>query len=368
MSLCRHKNVYKKILKTLNMFANQQKVNLALLPLALSLAMLGGCKTSTTTADPSAKTSPGAATSGGTGEIKIDGSSTVFPISEAIAEGFGKANGKKVSVASSGTGGGFKKFCRGETDISNASRPILQKEIDACKEKGIEYLEVPIAYDALTVVINPANTWATNLKVAELKKMWDKDAMGKVMKWKDVNPAFPDQKMTLYGAGSSSGTFDYFTEAINGKAKEGRGDYTASEDDNVIVKGVMSDKNALGYFGYSYYEANKNKLKAVGIDSGKGPVLPSIETVKNGTYSPLSRPLFIYVSSKSLDKPGMKEFVDYYLAQIPKVSVDTKYIPLPDNAYAKITEKVKAKKLGTVFGGKEAIGLKIDEILAKESK
>jgi phosphate transport system substrate-binding protein len=348
------------------MFANQRKVTLAILPLALSLAILGGCKGTTTTTDPTAKPSKGSeAASGGTGDIKIDGSSTVFPISEAVAEAFGKSNpGKKVS----GTGGGFKKFCRGETDISDASRPILQKEIDACKEKGIEYLEIPIAYDALTVVVNPANTWATNLKVAELKKMWDKDAMGKVMKWKDVNPAFPDTKMALYGAGASSGTFDYFTEAINGKAKEGRGDYTASEDDNVIVKGVGSDKNALGYFGYSYYEANKTKLKAVGIDSGKGPVLPSIETVKNGTYAPLSRPLFIYVSSKSLDKPGVKEFVDYYMAQIPKVSAETKYIPLPDNAYAKINEKVKAKKLGTVFGGKEAIGLKIDEILAKESK
>jgi phosphate transport system substrate-binding protein len=188
------------------------------------------------------------------------------------------------------------------------------------------------------------------------------------MKWKDVNPAFPDAKMTLFGAGKSSGTFDYFTEAINGKAKESRTDYTASEDDNVTVKGVMGDKNALGYFGYSYYEANKTKLKAVGIDSGKGPILPSVETVKDGTYSPLSRPLFIYVSSKSLEKPGVKEFVDYYLTQAPKASAETKYIPLPAAAYAKITEKVKAKKLGTVFGGKEAIGLKIDEILAKEAK
>jgi phosphate transport system substrate-binding protein len=372
MKPCRLKTLYNTPLKILNMLANQLKVTFVLLPLALSMAILAGCKNTATTSDPktTGASATGAASGGASaGTINIDGSSTVFPISEAIAEGFGKSNpGKKASVASSGTGGGFKKFCRGETDISNASRPILQKEIDACKEKGIEYLEIPIAYDALTVVINPANTWATNLKVAELKKMWDKDAMGKVMKWKDVNPAFPDAKMALYGAGTSSGTFDYFTEAINGKAKEGRGDYTASEDDNVIVKGVMSDKNALGYFGYSYYEANKTKLKAVGIDSGKGPVLPSIETVKNGTYTPLARPLFIYVSSKALDKPGMKEFVDYFMAQIPKVSAETKYIPLPDNAYAKITEKVKAKKLGTVFGGKEAIGLKIDEILAKESK
>jgi phosphate transport system substrate-binding protein len=355
------------------MFANQHKVALVLLPLVISLAMLGGCKNKAeTAADPTKKSPDAAATStssGGAGDIKIDGSSTVFPISEAIAESFGKANaGKKVSVGLSGTGGGFKKFCRGETDISDASRPILQKEIDECKAKGIDFIEIPIAYDALTVVVNPANTWATNMKIADLKKMWEPAATAKVMKWKDVNPAFPDAKMVLFGAGKASGTFDYFTEAINGKAKESRTDFTATEDDNVTVKGVSGDKNALGYFGYAYYEANKAKLKAVGIDSGKGPVLPSIETVKNGTYSPLSRPLFIYVSSKSLEKPGVKEFVDYYMAQVPKASAATKYIPLPETAYTKINEKVKAKKLGTVFGGKEAIGLKIDEILAKEAK
>ncbi len=357
------------------MLANQLKVTLVLLPLALSLAMLGGCKN--TTSDPNTKpsgspeASKGGKEDGATaaGDIKIDGSSTVYPISEAIAESFGKSGaGKKVSVGQSGTGGGFKKFCRGETDISNASRPILQKEIDECKAKGIDYLEVPIAYDALTVVINPGNTWAATMKIADLKKMWEPAATAKVMKWKDVNPAFPDAKMTLFGAGKSSGTFDYFTEAINGKAKESRTDYTATEDDNVTVKGVMGDKNALGYFGYSYYEANKTKLKAVGIDAGKGAVLPSVETVKDGTYSPLSRPLLIYVSSKSLEKPGVKEFVDYYMKEVPKASADTKYIPLPETAYAKINEKVKAKKLGSVFGGKEAIGLKIDEILAKESK
>jgi phosphate transport system substrate-binding protein len=365
-------NVYKYLPK-LNMFANQHRVTLVLLPLALSLAMLGGCKNKADNAADPAKKTPDATVAGGNssgaGDIKIDGSSTVFPISEAIAESFGKANaGKKVSVGTSGTGGGFKKFCRGETDISDASRPILQKEIDECKAKGIDYLEIPIAYDALTVVVNPANTWAATMKVADLKKMWEPAATAKVMKWKDVNPAYPDAKMTLFGAGKASGTFDYFTEAINGKSKESRTDYTATEDDNVTVKGVSGDKNALGYFGYSYYEANKTKLKAVGIDSGKGAVLPSVETVKNGTYAPLSRPLFIYVSSKSLEKPGVKEFVDYYMAQVPKASAETKYIPLPETAYTKINEKVKAKKLGTVFGGKEAIGLKIDEILAKESK
>jgi phosphate transport system substrate-binding protein len=357
------------------MFANQQKVTLALVPLALSLAILGGCTTTSTvdkdktgtTGEKKAETKTETKTT--SGNINIDGSSTVFPISEKIAEDFGKANpGKRAAVATSGTGGGFKKFCRGETDISNASRPILQKEIDDCKAKGIEFLEIPIAYDAITVVVNPANTWAKTMKVEDLKKMWGKDAMSKVKTWKEVNPSFPDAKLTLFGPGPASGTFDYFTEAINGKAKEGRGDYTATEDDNVIVKGVTSDKNSLGYFGFAYYEANKAKLAAVGIDSGKGAVLPSVETVKNGTYTPLSRPLFIYVSSKSLDKPDVKAFVDYFLAQVPTASAAKKYIPLPENAYTKITEKVKAKKLGTVFGGKEAIGLKIDEILSKESK
>jgi phosphate transport system substrate-binding protein len=366
-----------KYLPKLNMFANQHKATLVLLPLALSLAMLGGCKNKAdNAADPTKKNPDAAATSssGGAsetkaGDIKIDGSSTVFLISEAIAESFGKANsGKKVSVGKSGTGGGFKKFCRGEIDINDASRPILQKEMDECKAKGIDYLEIPIAYDALTVIVNPANTWAATMKVADLKKMWEPAATAKVMKWKDVNPAYPDTKMALFGAGKSSGTFDYFTEAINGKAKESRADYTSTEDDNVTIQGVIGDKNALGYLGFAYYEANKAKLKAVAIDSGKGAVLPSIETVNKGTYTPLSRPLFIYVSSKSLDKPGVKEFVDYYMAQIPKASAETKYIPLPGAAYTKINEKVKAKKLGTVFGGKEAIGLKIDEILAKESK
>jgi phosphate transport system substrate-binding protein len=357
------------------MFANQQKVTLTLVPLALSLAILGGC-TTTSTVDKEKTGTTGekkeetkTETKAASGNISIDGSSTVFPLSEKIAEDFGKANpGKRAAVASSGTGSGFKKFCRGEIDISNASRPILQKEIDACKEKGIEFLEIPIAYDAITVVINPANTWAKTMKVEDLKKMWGKDAMSKVKTWKDVNPSFPDAKLTLFGPGSASGTFDYFTEAINGKAKEGRGDYTATEDDNVIVKGVTSDKNALGYFGFAYYEANKAKLTAVGIDNGKGAVLPSVATVKDGAYTPLSRPLFMYVSSKSLDKPDVKAFVDYFLTAVPAASTAKKYIPLPDNAYTKITEKVKAKKLGTVFGGKEAIGLKIDEILSKESK
>jgi phosphate transport system substrate-binding protein len=346
----------------------------AILPALLAIGFTGCTTTTTPTAGTSpsasgASSSPSAAAGSGM-EVKVDGSSTVYPITEAIAEEFQNSQqGKiKVAIGQSGTGGGFKKFCRGETDIANASRPILEKEIADCKAQGIEYVELPIAYDALTVVVNPGNTWAGTLKMAELKKMWEPAAQGKVMKWKDVNPSFPDAPLTLFGAGSSSGTHDYFNEAVNGKPKETRGDYTASEDDNVLVSGVSGNKNALGYFGYSYYESNKAKLKAVAIDNGKGGVLPSPETVKDGTYNPLSRPLFIYVSAKSMDKPDVKAFVDYYLANAAKISAEVKYIPLTDAIYAKVQERAKAKKLGSVFGGKEAVGLKIEEMLAKETK
>jgi phosphate transport system substrate-binding protein len=234
------------------------------------------------------------------GEIKVDGSSTVYPITEAVGEEFQKLHPDvKVVVGISGTGGGFKKFCNGETDISNASRPILQKEIDTCAQNGIEYIELPVAYDALSVVVNPRNDWVACMTVAELKKIWEPDAQGKITRWNQVRPEWPDAPLNLYGAGTDSGTFDYFTEAIVGKAKASRGDYTASEDDNVLVQGVANDQYALGYFGLAYYFENQDKLKAVAIDNGKGCVLPSEETVRNGTYQPLSRPLFIYVSRKA---------------------------------------------------------------------
>jgi phosphate transport system substrate-binding protein len=352
------------------MSVKKQNFTAVLLSTVLLAAVLGVTSCNNTKAPEQAGQESPAGDKAASSEIKIDGSSTVFPITEAVAEAFQKSKSGKtrVAVGVSGTGGGFKKFCRGETDISDASRPILQKEIDACKEKGIEYLELPIAYDALTVVVNSSNTWAGTLKMGELKKMWEPAAQGKVNNWKEIRAGFPDAPLKLFGAGTSSGTFDYFTEAVNGKAKAGRGDYTASEDDNTLVKGIAGDKNALGYFGYSYYEANKAQLKAVGIDSGKGAVLPSVDTVKNGTYTPLSRPLFIYINSKALDKPAVKEFVDYYLTNAAKFSASTKYIPLPAEAYTKIAAKAQAKKLGTVFAGKEAVGLKIEEILNKESK
>ena len=302
--------------------------------------------------------------------VKIDGSSTVYPITEAVAEDFQKLkkNAIKVTVGISGTGGGFKKFCRGETDISNASRPILAKEMDACKETGVQYVELPIAYDALTVVINPQNDWAKTLTIADLKKIWEPGAQGKLKSWKDVNPAFPDVPLKLYGPGADSGTFDYFTEAVVGKAKSSRGDYTASEDDNVLVQGVTRDKGGLGYFGFAYYIENQKKLKAVGVDGGKGPVLPSPEAVENGTYAPLSRPIFIYVNAKSIDKPEIREFVEYYLKNAPKLVKEVKYVALPQKAYDIAGEHFKHKKLGTVFGGKEEVGLKIEDLLKREAK
>jgi len=281
--------------------------------------------------------------------IRIDGSSTVYPITEAVAEEFQKAKrGEvKVTVGISGTGGGFKKFCRGETDISNASRPILKKEIDTCKAQGVEYIELPVAYDGLAVIVNPKNTWVTTLTAADLKKIWEPAAQGKVMTWKDVRPEWPDAKLKLFGPGSDSGTFDYFTEAINGKSKASRGDFTASEDDNVLVQGISGDKNSLGYFGLAYYEENKGKLKIVPIvnPATNKAIIPSLQTVMDGTYSPLSRPLLIYINKKSLEKPEVKEFVNYYLKNADKLTKQVKYVPLPANAYKLATERVVKQPL-----------------------
>jgi phosphate transport system substrate-binding protein len=303
--------------------------------------------------------------------VKIDGSSTVFPITEAVAEEFQKAkkNQIKVTVGISGTGGGFKKFCRNETDISGASRPILKKEMDDCKAAGVEYFELPVAFDALTVVINPKNTFIKQLTIAEMKKMWEPSAQGKVTKWNQVNPAWPDAPMKLFGPGADSGTFDYFTEAVVGKSKSSRGDFTASEDDNVLVQGVSRDVNGLGYFGFAYYVENRDKLKAVPIVNEKGqPVLPSFDAVIAGTYTPLARPIFIYVNAKSLGKPEVKEFVEYYMTHGAKLAKEVKYVPLPDSAYRVAWEHVTKGKKGTVFGGVAEVGVTIEELLRREAK
>jgi phosphate transport system substrate-binding protein len=304
--------------------------------------------------------------------VKIDGSSTVFPITEAVAEDFQQSTrGKvRVTVGISGTGGGFKKFCRGEIDISNASRPILKSEMDACKAAGVQYYELPVAYDALTVVVNPKNEWAKNMTPAELKKMWEPAAQGKVKTWKQVNPAWPDQPLKLFGPGADSGTFDYFTEATVGKAKSSRGDYTASEDDNVLVQGVSRDTNALGYFGFAYYTENKDKLRAVPISpvAGKAGVSPSVENVENGSYQPLSRPIFIYINAKSLERPEIKQFLDFYMKNADALVREVKYVPLPAKAYAYNVEHIEKKQLGTKFGGENKVGLTIEELMKLEAK
>lgn len=301
--------------------------------------------------------------------VKIDGSSTVYPITEAVAEDFQIAKkGKiRVTVGISGTGGGFKKFCRGEIDIANASRPILKKEMDDCKAAGVQYVEMPVAFDALTVVVNPKNDWTKAITVAELKKIWEPAAQGKIMRWNQVNLAWPDEPMKLYGAGADSGTFDYFTEAIVGKAKSSRGDFTASEDDNVLVQGVASDKNALGFFGYAYYVENQKKVRAVAVDGGKGGVLPSAKTVEDGSYQPLSRPIFIYVNVKAAEKPEVKELVEFYMNNAVTLVKEVKFFPLPAQAYTTNLEHLSKKKIGTVFGGQSEVGLKIEELLKREA-
>jgi phosphate transport system substrate-binding protein len=303
--------------------------------------------------------------------IKVDGSSTVFPITEAVAEEFqiSKRGKVRVTVGISGTGGGFKKFCRGETDVQDASRPILVAEMEACRAAGIKYYELPIAYDALTVAVNPKNDWLKQITVEELKKMWEPAAQGKIKTWNQVNPKWPAQALVLFGAGSDSGTFDYFTEAVVGKAKSSRGDYTGSEDDNVLVQGIANNKNALGYLPYAYFSPNADKLKAVPIVNKAGEAVgPSLDNVVNGSYEPLSRPIFIYVSEAAAKKPEVREFVQYYLtAGVPLIE-EVKYVPLPKRAYDLASKHFKEGKLGTGFGGVPEVGLKVEELLAREAK
>ena len=303
--------------------------------------------------------------------VKIDGSSTVYPVTEAVAEDFQKAkkNAVKVTVGISGTGGGFKKFCRGETDISDASRPILKAEMEICKQAGIQYYELPVAFDAITVVVNP-KSFLKDTSVAQMKAMWEPAAQGKVTKWNQIDPSWPDAPIKLFGPGADSGTFDYFTEAVVGKAKSSRGDYTASEDDNVLVQGISRDVNAIGYFGYAYYAENTSQLKALPVveKDGKAAVMPSENTVLDGSYQPLSRPIFIYVNAKSLEKPEVKEFVEYYMKEGAKLAKEVKYVPLPAKAYTVNLEHLSKKKIGTVFGGTAEVGITIEELQKREGK
>ncbi|WP_366949809.1 PstS family phosphate ABC transporter substrate-binding protein [Immundisolibacter sp.] len=304
--------------------------------------------------------------------IEIDGSSTVYPITEAVAEEFQAKSGGaiQITVGISGTGGGFKRFCRGETDISDASRPILRDEMVNCSQSGVKYYELPVAYDALTVVVNKNNDFVDYLTIDELKKMWEPAAQGKITSWKQIRDSFPDMPLRLAGPGADSGTFDYFTEAVVGKSKSSRGDYQASEDDNVIVQFVSRDKGALGYFGLAYYEENKDKLKAVPIKANASApaVMPSVEAAKNGTYVPLSRPIFIYVKEKSLQRPAVRQFVEFYLKEGASLAKEVGYIDLPESAYKLALDHLNAGKLGTRFGGTPEVGLSVEALLAREGK
>ena len=301
--------------------------------------------------------------------VKVDGSSTVFPITEAVAEEFQKQRREvRVTVGVSGTGGGFQKFCRGEIDIAGASRPISRAEISACAQGGVTFIELPVAYDGLAVVVNPKNTWAAHMTTAELKRLWEPAAERKITRWNQVRPDWPNREVHLFGAGVDSGTFDYFTEVINGKSKASRGDYTSSEDDNVIVQGVAGDEDALGYFGYAYYEENKDKLKLLPIDdekddNGKGPIAPSPETVRGGTYRPLSRPLFIYLAQKSLNRPEVKSFVDFFLAQGRELTREVGYVPLAEPEHQLVAKRFSSGTTGSMYGSPGASGAPLEQLL-----
>ena len=266
--------------------------------------------------------------------ITIDGSSTVYPVTEAIAEEFRTVQpDTDITIGVSGTGGGFQKFGRGEIDIANASRPIKEEERAIAENNNIDFVQLEVAYDGLAVVVHPENDWLNCITVEELRKIWEPAAQGTIMRWNQINPEWPDQEIHLFGPGVASGTFDYFTEAIVGESGSSRGDYTASEDDNILVQGVSGDKYGLGFFGLAYYEENQNKLRMVAVDGGEGCVEPSIETVSNGTYSPLSRPLFIYVNSSSLENPMVADFVNFYLDEAPGLLGDVGYVPLTGDEY-----------------------------------
>jgi len=294
-------------------------------------------------------------TAGLSGTVSIDGSSTVFPISEAVAEEFrSHSPNVQVPVGLSGTGGGFQKFLRGEIDIAAASRPIKESELKLAREKSIEFVELAVAFDGLSVVVNPKNSWCSTMTVEELKRVWEPGAQNKVTRWRQIRPDWPDKEIHLFGAGTDSGTYDYFTSAVVGKEGASRGDFTASEDDNVLVQGVAADEFALGFFGYAYYEENKTRVKLVAIDDGNpvngdGPILPSPETIAGATYQPLSRPLFIYVAKKAAERPEVLQFVEFYLQEAPKLVREVGYVPLPDATYALVRERFQARTSGSIF-------------------
>jgi phosphate transport system substrate-binding protein len=301
--------------------------------------------------------------------IQVDGSSTMFPVTEAVAEAFQvqRRGTARVTVHISGTTGGFRKFCRGETDIQDASRPILATEMQACRAGRVRYIEIPVAFDALTIAVNPGNNWVHSLTLAELRKIWEPGAEGRVLRWSDIDPTWPDDRLVLLGPDTDSGTFDYFTEAVIGSRRASRSDYADSEDDNLIVRGIETNPYALGYVPYSYYAAHRNRLKAVPIDAGGGAVAPALENVANRTY-PLSRPLFIYVNAESAQRPEVRGFVEFFLARGPALIEEVQYLPLSKAAYAMAAENFRRGKLGTAFGGEPEIAIAIEDLLARAAR
>lgn len=298
--------------------------------------------------------------------IKIDGSSTVYPISALAAEQFaGASRGTvRVSVGISGTGGGFQKFCLGQTDVQGASRPISTEESSLCASNGVQFHELPIAYDALSVVVSAGNAWLESVSLAELKKLWEPSAQAKVTMWSQIRSDWPNLPLKLYGAGRDSGSFDYFTEAVMGKVRTSRTDYIGSEDDNFLVDAIADSRMALGYVPFAYLEPNRRRLKAVAIDTGKGPVLPTRETVESGQYQPLSRPLFIYVNQRSAVDSVVRQFVEYYLTHAPGLVEQVRYVPFRREFYPVILRKFHQGRTGTIFEGKSPIGMTIEQFLA----
>lgn len=341
--------------------------------IALSLVALAAACSGSNSDVATSETAPAAETSQTqqpiSQSIEVDGSSTVYPLTdEAVREyQFEQENEPQFTVAFSGTTGGFRKFCAGETDISNASRPITTQEMEACKAGGVQYIELPVAFDALMVVVHPDNTWAQDITVEELKRLWEPAAEGKITTWNQIRPDWPNQPINLYGAGGDSGTFDYFTEAIVGESGASRSDYTASEDDTVLAQGVADDPNGLGYFGYAYYEEAQATLKPLAIDDGEGSILPSDEAVINNQYHPLARPLFIYVNVRSLqEKPQLREFVEYYLTNARTLADVVGYVPLSDETYRVVQDHFINNRVGTVFAGKAQTDLTLDALLQQE--
>jgi len=314
-----------------------------------------------------------AASCGGGGQeggiIRIDGSSTVFPITEAVAEEFQKENPARVTIGVSGTGGGFKKFCSGETAITGASRPIKPTEIELCGGHGVDYIELPVAYDGIAVVVHPDNDWVDHLTVEELKVLWQPEAQTKVVRWSQVRQGWPDEEIHLFGPGVDSGTFDYFTKAIVGEEHASRGDFTSSEDDNVLVQGISTDGLALGFFGYAYYAENSGKLRLMPVDdgdegNGAGPIAASPTTVADGTYQPLSRPIFIYVDKGAAERAEVQAFVDFYLRNATVLVEEVGYIALPKRAYDLVSERFTNRVTGSLFAGSGSkVGVTVEDLL-----